>query len=116
MLQNLAQAILQDFFFERFVPTLLGLLVPNSNVFNIWGPIHAYLCQSLHSIFLLFPYCAILKGTTPGILGSAACRSGFDGGRRQNDQLPALVGGSLEMSPKTMGRSLVKHIDHLIGR
>ena len=75
------------------------------------------LIYATNTIFLLFlSYRYVLKEITPGVSASMVYYSRFDGGCRRSDRLSALVGGLLEMNPKTTGRSLVKRIDLMIGR
>ena len=79
--------------------------------------IPAYLCHKHYLSFISVIYLGtVLKDTTPDVKASVGYRSRFNGGCQRNDQLPALAGGSLEINPKTTGCSLVKGIDHVIGR
>ena len=81
----------------------LDLFVPNSNVFNIWAHIHAYLCHKHYFSFISVLYC-FERHNIRYIGERSVYRSRFDGGCQQSNQLPALVSRSLEMYPKNHGR------------
>ena len=81
-----SQAILR-INFEQFVRKALGLFqfVPNSNIFNVWAHIHAYLCHKHY----FYPHPMLFWKTAPGISASTVYWSRFDSSCQENEQLPA---------------------------
>ena len=83
--------------FEQLTPNFLNDLRQNFEAylcqiltFSISEHIYMLIC-AINTIFLWSPTYTVSKDTAPGISASAVYWSRFDGGCRQNDQLPALV-------------------------